>query len=156
MAVSTTHVAWCSHAEEIWVVSVADGAETTLQKSAPELTDQMWLTETGHLFIVGPYSTVARYDLASGRRDWTVTSQGGAGPDVPDIASVSMNRARTGLAVLMRGGTELRVIDAQSTVTRDRLMPENAVRSSGTAFTAAALAQLTDHGCLARYRLHAR
>ena len=171
MAVSTTHVAWCNDAETIRIVSLADGAEATLHKPAPELTDQLWLTETGHLFTAGPYSTMARYDLASGQREWTLTSQGGASDSVAeatestegagategaDITNISMNRARTRLAVLMRAGTELRVIDAHSTATLDRLSPEYVVRSGGTAFTAAGLAVSTDYGCLARYRLHSR
>lgn len=67
-----------------------------------------------------------------------------------------MNRARTRLAVLLRGGTELRVIDAHSTATLDRFSPEYVARSGGTAFTAAGLALSTDYGCLARHRLHAR
>lgn len=58
--------------------------------------------------------------------------------------------------MLLRGGTELRVIDAHSTATPDRLSPEYVVRFGGTAFTAAGLALSTDYGCLARYRLHAR
>lgn len=168
MAVSTTHVAWCNDAETIKVVSLADGAEAALHKPAPELTDELWLTETGHLFTAGPYSTLARYDLASGQREWTLTSQDGASDsvtevtestdeaDVLDITNISMNRARTRLAVLMRAGTELRVIDAHSTATLDRFSPEYVVRSGGTAFTAAGLALSTDYGCLARYRLHAR
>lgn len=168
MAVSTTHVAWCNDAETIRIVSLADGAEATLHKPAPELTDQLWLTETGHLFTAGPYSTLARYDLASGQREWTLTSQGGASDsvtevtestdeaDVLDIPNISMNRARTRLAVLLRGGTELRVIDAHSTATLDRFSPEYVVRSGGTAFTVAGLALSTDYGCLARHRLHAR
>lgn len=96
MAVSSTHVAWTIDAEEIHVVELVSGEGTVLRKPGPELTDQLWLTEDGHLFTAGPYSTVARYDLEKGQQDWRLSGALADSASVGPSASASAGPSARG------------------------------------------------------------
>lgn len=147
LAVSTTAVAWCTDASTVHVADLTTGVETAVAKPEPELTDELWLTEDGHVFTAGPYSGPTRYVVDTGEHAPVPTRA-----DEAPVAEVAMDRERTRLAVLTTD-RRITVVDARSLAVLATVEVEHMVARGGCAFTAAGLAVSTDHGCLARYPL---
>ena len=106
----------------------------------------MWLTSGGHLFTVGPYSTLRRYDLASGESDWQ---------DATRSRHTAFNRDRSRFAVIPETGHSIGIYDTATGEQTHEIGMDFTVRGGDLAFTQTGLAFATDYGYLGWYPLSA-